>query len=325
MKGKRWVIAKRFQGAPKDGDLTLEDFELPDLKDGEVLVEAVCLTVDPYMRPYSRRLNIGDKMIGQQVARVVSSKSKDYSVGDHVLSSDGWTSHAITNAKMRKVQLPDNLPLSLALGVLGMPGMTAYNGLIDICNPKAGETVLVSGAAGAVGSLVGQIAKNLGCRVIGFAGSDAKLQFLKELGFDEAINYKKITDLDATIKSVAPKGVDVYFDNVGGEFSTTVMENMNDFGRVSACGAISQYNAEEQVRVPSIMGTVVSKRLKIQGFIVSDFEQEKNEAAIKQNIEWIKQGKLKYREHVTKGFENMYKAFQELFTGANTGKAIVNV
>ncbi|XP_072034681.1 prostaglandin reductase 1-like [Amphiura filiformis] len=264
-------------------------------------------------------------MMGQQVARVVSSKSKDYSVGDHVLSFDGWTSHVITDcATLRKVQLPDNLPLSLAMGVLGMTGMTAYFGLIDICNPKAGETVLVSGAAGAVGSLVGQIAKILGCRVIGFAGSEAKLQFLKELGFDEAINYKKITDLDATIKSVAPKGVDVYFDNVGGEFATTVIKNLNDYGRVSVCGAISQYNAEEEVKVPSVMPTVNRKRIKIQGFMVYDYEQ-KFDAAIQQHIDWIKQGKLKYREHVTKGFENMYKAFQELFTGANTGKAIVNV
>ncbi|XP_038047423.1 prostaglandin reductase 1-like isoform X2 [Patiria miniata] len=268
----------------------------------------------------------GITMIGEQIARVIESKNTEFPLGTNVLTHAGWVSHSVSDGKnLTKIPpYPKGVPLSLALGTLGMPGMTANYGLVDICAPKVGEVVVVSGAAGAVGNAVGQIAKFKGCKVIGFAGSEEKVTWLKELGFDEAFNYKTIKDLDATLKSVAPNGIDCYFDNVGGEFSNTVLNNMARLGRVACCGAISVYNDTKPLMLPAIHGTLISKEITMTGFRVVSYRDRYPEW-IQRNIQWINEGKLKYKEHVTKGFDNMFDAFMGLFSGANTGKAVVEV
>ncbi|XP_054749226.2 prostaglandin reductase 1-like [Lytechinus pictus] len=325
-KGKRWIFAKHFDGFPKKSDMRLEEFDIPALNDGEVLLEAEYLSVDPYMRAYSPSLKTGTVMIGQQVAKVIESRNENFPVGTWTLPRSGWTTHSVNNGKeLRKMPpLPADVPRSYAIGSLGMPGLTAYFGLLDITDPKPGETVLVSGAAGAVGNVVGQIAKIKGCRVIGSAGSEEKLEYLKELGFDEVFNYKTTPDLDAKLKELAPDGIDVYFDNVGGEFATAAVLNMKLFGRVSCCGAISGYNLKEPEKLSSIYSKMVFSQLKMEGFIVSRYLPRWPEA-IGVLAQWVQEGKIKVREHRTDGFENMFKAFTELFTGANTGKAIVKV
>eukprot|EP00057_Strongylocentrotus_purpuratus_P001323 XP_001198144.1 PREDICTED: prostaglandin reductase 1 isoform X1 [Strongylocentrotus purpuratus] len=324
-KGKRWIFAKHFDGFPKISDMRLEEFDIPTLKDGEVLLEAEYLSVDPYMRPYSARLQTETVMIGQQVAKVIESRNENFPVGTWTLVSSGWTTHTVSDGKgLIKMPLPEGVPRSYAIGSIGMPGVTAYFGLLDICTPKAGETVLVSGAAGAVGNVVGQIAKIKGCRVIGSAGSEEKCEYLKELGFDEVFNYKTTKNLDAKLKELAPEGIDVYFDNVGGEFATAAVLNMNLFGRIACCGAISGYNLKVPEKLSAIYGKMVFSQLKMEGFIVNRYQPRWAEA-ISALAGWVKEGKIKVREHKTDGFENMFKAFTELFTGANTGKAVVKV
>ncbi|XP_011671731.1 prostaglandin reductase 1 [Strongylocentrotus purpuratus] len=324
-KGKRWILVKHFDGFPKESDMRLEEFDIPELKEEEVLLEAEYLSVDPYMRPYSVSLQTETVMIGQQVAKVIESRNDNFPVGTWTLPSSGWTTHTVSDGKgLIKMPLPEGVPRSYAIGSIGMPGVTAYFGLLDICTPKAGETVLVSAAAGAVGNVVGQIAKMKGCRVIGSAGSEEKLEHLKELGFDEVFNYKTTQNLDAKLKELAPDGIDVYFDNVGGEFATTAVLNMKLFGRIACCGAISGYNLKEPEKLSSIYVQMVLKQLKMEGFIIYRYQPRWAEA-IGALTEWVKEGKIKVREHKTDGFENMFKAFTELFTGANTGKAVVKV
>ncbi|KAF2900199.1 hypothetical protein ILUMI_05994 [Ignelater luminosus] len=298
------------------------------------LSEAVYLSVDPYMRAYEPRLKLGTVFIGSQIAKIIDSKSKQYPVGKYVVGQFGWRSHTITSEEEAKDPelsvrvLPDfgSLPLSLGLGVLGMPGNTAYFGFLEICKPKEGETVVVSGAAGAVGSLVGQIAKIKGCKVIGIAGDDEKGKWLiNELGFDHFINYKK-PHFAKTLAACAPNGVDCYFDNVGGEMSSTVLSQMNQYGRVSVCGAISGYNSSLSTlpKATITQGFIVMKQLKIEGFVVLRWADRWMEG-IHQNLKWISEGKLKYKETVTEGFDNMFKAFVDMLQGGNTGKAVVKV
>lgn len=306
VKAKRFIYEKRFNGFPKEGDLKVLEEDLPTIKDGEFLAEAVYLSVDPYMRPYAARASLGSTCIGQQVAKIIESKNADYPVGKHIISNFGWRSHTVSNGKSETLValpmsiLPDfqGLPLSLALGVLGMPGNTAYFGFLELCQPKSGETVVVSGAAGAVGSHVGQIAKIKGLKVIGIAGSDDKIKWLKEeLGFDEVINYKT-QNVAEVLPKLAPKGVDCYFDNVGGEISTIVLNNMNLYGRVSVCGSISAYN-EINPKASTVQPAIVGKQLKIEGFVVRRWIDRWQEG-IEQNLKWIQEGKLKYKETVTK-------------------------
>ncbi|XP_071497119.1 prostaglandin reductase 1-like [Diadema antillarum] len=325
-KGKRWVLVKYFDGFPKESDVRLEEFNIPALQDGEVLVEAEFLTVDPYMRPYNRILAEGMVMTGEQVARVTKSRNDKFPVGTWVKGFLGWSTHTVNDGKRLNEMptLPPNVPRSYALGTIGMPGLTAYVGFLDICTPKEGEIVLVSGAAGAVGSVVGQIAKIKGCRVIGSAGSDEKVKYLKEIGFDEAFNYKKTTDLDAKLKELAPDGIDIYFDNVGGEFATTAIMNMRKYGRISCCGSISTYNTDNPAKTAPIFGRMLFSELKMQGFMNSTYAGRFPEG-LADLTKWVAEGKIKVREHVTEGFENMFTAFTELFTGANTGKAIIKV
>ncbi|GLG95105.1 Ptgr1_1 protein [Gryllus bimaculatus] len=333
VKAQKWILAKHFSGEPKEDDLKLEEEELPELKDGEILVEAVFWSVDPYMRPYTARFPVGITMIGSQVGKIVESKAKDFPEGRYIVGYFGWRTHTVHDTAKEPLPgfpkahlLPDfkELPYSLALGVLGMPGNTAYFGFLEICEPKEGETVVVTGAAGAVGSIVGQIAKIKGCRVIGFAGSDEKVKWLtEELGFDAAYNYKT-KDVNEALKEGAPKGVDCYFDNVGGDISSTVLNHMNTRGRISVCGSISSYNADpaNYPRAAIVQPSMVFKELRMEGFIVHRWTDRWMEG-IHTNLKWIREGKLKYRETVTEGFKNMPKAFMGMLKGENTGKAII--
>jgi len=334
VKAKKWVLKQHFVGEPKDEDLQMEEEELPEMKDGDVMFEAVCWSVDPYMRPYSTKLSPPVDMIGQQLARVVETKNGSYPLGSRYLCDFGWRNLYVVNpdkvdvanfdGKPPIIPAPDcqGLPESLLLGALGMPGATAYFGLMNVLEIKAGDTVLVSGAAGAVGSVVGQIAKIKGCKVIGYAGSDEKVAWLKELGFDYAFNYKTC-DLNATLKEAAPKGIDRYFDNVGGKFSSTVVSgHMSMGGRIACCGAISAYNATSMPQGPELFGTFIFNRLRMRGFIVYEFFNDYAKA-IGELVQWTKEGKLKAREHVTKGFENMRAAFYGMMKGENTGKAVI--
>lgn len=252
MQARKFVLKQRLQGAPKLTDFSIVEETLPALQDGEILCKAEWLTVDPYMRPACDRMQVGEQMPGGQVARVIQSKSSEFPEGSQVVGNFGWRDLTITKVLPKEkrgvetfYEMPDmkGLPDSYALGCMGMPGNTAYFGLTRICNPKAGETLVVSAAAGAVGSLVGQIGKILGMNVIGYAGTDDKVKWLKELGFDHCYNYKT-ESLPKTLKESAAKGVDCYFDNVGGEFAYHVTRQMNQFGRISLCGAISIYNED---------------------------------------------------------------------------------
>ncbi|XP_001603755.1 prostaglandin reductase 1 [Nasonia vitripennis] len=333
---KKYVFSKHFSGEPKPTDLKLVEEELPAVKDGEILAEAEYLSVDPYMRAYTVRLPVGRTMIGSQVAKIVESKNPNYPVGKRIVGYMGWRSHTVLNPekpaskdqimKDRPYIIPDlgDLSPSLALGVLGMPGNTAYFGFLEICAPKAGETVVISGAAGAVGSHVGQIAKIHGLKAIGIAGSDSKCKWLvDELGFDRAINYKT-ENIAAALKEAAPDGVDCYFDNVGGDISTTVIYQMREFGRVSICGSISSYNSDSLPKTRILQPAVVFNQLKMEGFIVTRWSDRWLEG-IEKNMQWIREGKLKYKETVTEGFENMFQAFHGMLKGENVGKAVVKV
>lgn len=265
------------------------------------------------------------------IFRVLESKHPKFPKDAIVCGSFGWRTHTIFNPDTEKTSIPayvlpsfGKLPISLALGHLGMPGNTAYFGFLDICKPKAGEVVVVTGAAGAVGSIVGQIAKLKGCKVIGVAGSDEKCKWLEEeLGFDHTINYKTANIKDE-LKKAAPDGVDCYFDNVGGTISSTIINQMRDFGRISVCGSISSYNtpASEWPKVPILQPAFIFKQLTMQGFLVWSYNARMFEG-ITNLKNWIEEGKLKYRETTTDGFDNMPQAFIDMLEGKNTGKAIV--
>jgi prostaglandin reductase 1 len=319
-------MAKRFQGAPKLSDFAIKEEPLPSLKDGEFLCKAEYISVDPYQRAYAGRMPEGWPIIGYQVAEIVESKDKNFPVGKRVVGSFGWRSHTISKAgdESQPYLVPDTagLPVSAAVGLLGMPGMTAYFGLIECCMPKPGETVVVNGAAGAVGSAVGQLAKIMGCRVIGYAGEDSKLDWLKkECGFDHVFNYKTV-DLAKSLKEAAPNGVDCFFDNVGGTFAITVYEHMNRFGRICQCGAIQSYNNTKPTMVPEFLSNFIFKELSLKGFYV-DRTFKDWPKAIRYMGEMIKEGKLKFRETIVNDFENTPQALIDLLEGKNTGKMIV--
>ncbi|XP_006142797.1 prostaglandin reductase 1 isoform X2 [Tupaia chinensis] len=265
-------------------------------------------------------------MMGQQVARVVESKNSAWPTGTVVLASSGWTTHSISDGKdLEKLptEWPDTLPLSLALGTVGMTGLTAYFGLLDICGVKGGETVLVNAAAGAVGSVVGQIAKLKGCKVVGAAGSDEKVAYLEKLGFDVAFNYKTVESLEKTLKKASPDGYDCYFDNVGGEFSNVVIPQMKLFGRIAICGAVSTYNRTHAPPPGPPPEIIIYQQLRMEGFIVSRWQGEVRQKALKNLLKWVLEGKIQYQEYVIEGFENMPAAFMGMLKGDNLGKTIV--
>jgi leukotriene B4 12-hydroxydehydrogenase/15-oxo-prostaglandin 13-reductase len=330
MMNRQFVLAARPAGFPKESDFKLIESPIPALKDGELLARALYLSVDPYMRgrmndakSYAEPVRLGEVMVGGVVSQVVESRHPGFRAGEVVQGFFGWQEYAVSNgAGVRKVA-PKLAPVSTALGVLGMPGLTAYFGLLDICHPQPGETVVVSGAAGAVGSLVGQIAKIKGCRAIGIAGSDQKINYLTgELGFDAAFNYRTVSDYFGKLKELCPDGIDAYFDNVGGKITDAVMRLLNLRGRVSVCGQVSQYNLEQPEMGPRWLGVLIVKRAKVEGFLVSDYADRFAEG-LTQMAQWLKAGKLQYREDIMEGFENMPRAFISMLKGSNTGKQLV--
>jgi NADPH-dependent curcumin reductase CurA len=307
---------------------------VPTPKDGELLLRTIWLSLDPYMRgrmsdgpSYAQPVPIGGVMEGGTVSEVIASHNPGFKVGDVVLSHAGWQTHAVSDGKgLRKID-PSAGPVSTAIGVLGMPGMTAYTGLLDIGKPQPGETVVVAAASGAVGSAVGQIAKIKGARAVGIAGGKAKCDYVKnELGFDECLDHRD-PDLAAKLKEACPKGIDVYFENVGGHVFEAVFPRLNAFARIPVCGLIAGYNATE-AEVPkwagSMMRAVLTKRLTFRGFIVSDFAARHGDF-LRDMSQWLREGKLKHREFVTEGLDSAPAAFMGLLKGANFGKQLVRV
>jgi NADPH-dependent curcumin reductase CurA len=325
-------LAARPAGYPTEGDFRLVESPVPEPGPGEFLVRVVYLSLDPYMRgrmsdarSYVPPVALGDVMEGGAVGEVVRSTHPRFAVGDVVEGRLGWQEYAVSAGKgVRKLD-PASAPISTALGVLGMPGLTAYFGLLDVGQPKPGETVVVSAASGAVGGLVGQIAKLRGCRAVGLAGSDAKVDYLTgELGYDAGINYRTAPDLDAALRAACPSGIDVYFDNVGGRITEAVSRHVNLFARFAICGLISQYNLAAPELAPRNERFVLVNRVRIQGFIVSDFAARYKEG-LAQLTEWVQQGTLKYREDVVDGLERAPAALIGLLQGQNFGKMIVRV
>ena len=287
-------------------------------------------SVDPYMRgrmndakSYVPPFEIDKPLAGSVIAKVVQSKSDNFKMGDTVAGILPWQREMIADEKSLKIIDTTIAPASYYLGILGMTGLTAYFGLMQIGKPKAGETVVVSGAAGAVGVVVGQIAKIQGCHVVGIAGTAEKIKLLKDqFGFDEAINYKTTTDIKKAITTACPNGVDVYFDNVGGDISDAVISNINFHGRIPLCGQISLYNSTEEPTGPRIQPMLLTKRVLMQGFIIGNFKEQFPEG-LKQMAQWVKEGKLKFTETIERGFEKLPVALIGLFKGEDTGKIIV--
>jgi prostaglandin reductase 1 len=328
VKARKYVVKTTFVGIPKKEDFEIVEHELPPIKNGEVLVKTEWISVDPYMRAYNARYPTPYDQFGYQVGLVQESKDPRYPVGSRIVSHKGWCDYAIVNnsaTSMKPYKLPDlkELPISLGVGAVGMPGATAYFGFLELCQPKSGETVVVTGAAGAVGSIVGQIAKIKGCRVIGFAGDDSKCSWLESIGFDKAYNYKT-ADISSALNEAAPEGVDCYFDNVGGEISSIVLSKMNLYGRIAVCGSISSYNEVDTPKASILQMHLVSKQLKMEGFLVSRWEGKWG-TAFADIIHWIRSGKMKTEEHITEGFDNLYEAFVGMLAGENVGKAVVKV
>jgi NADPH-dependent curcumin reductase CurA len=332
---RRIVLAARPKGEPQDTDFRLEQATMPQPLEGQVLLRILFLSLDPYMRgrmnegpSYAPPVSIGEVMEAGTVAEVIESRSSKWKRGDIVLSYSGWQEYAVANADgLRKLD-PAVAPVSTALGVLGMPGLTAYTGLLNIGQPKPGETVVVSAASGAVGAVVGQIAKIKGTRVVGIAGRSDKCKYLiNELGFDAAVD-RGDPGFSEDLKAACPNGVDVYFENVGGSVLKSVVPLLNNFGRIPVCGLIAEYNlsgpAEGPDFTPVLMRAILTKRLTFRGFIVSDFASQQGDFS-REMSEWIREGKVKYREDIVDGLENAISAFKGLLQGANFGKLIVKV
>jgi NADPH-dependent curcumin reductase CurA len=332
---RRIVLASRPVGEPKPSDFRLEEYPVPQPGAGEVLLRAQWLSLDPYMRgrmsdapSYAKPVGIGAVMEGGTVGEVVASNNDRFAPGDIVLGHTGWQTHALSNgAGLRKLD-PKLAPVSTALGVLGMPGMTAYTGLLDIGKPQPGETVVVAAASGAVGSAVGQIAKVKGARAVGIAGGADKCRYVKdELGFDDCLDHRA-ADFAAQLKAACPKGIDVYFENVGGAVFDAVLPLLNPFARIPVCGLIAHYNATELPpgpnRLPLLMRNVLTKRLLVRGFIVTDFAARLDDF-LRDMSQWVREGRIKYREDVVQGLENAPATLIGLLKGKNFGKQLVRV
>lgn len=318
------------EGLPSESNFEIVRTDLPKAGDGEVLRRTIYLSLDPYMRgrmstrkSYAEPAKIGEPMVGQTISEVVESKNDRYRPGDFVLGYDGWQSYAVSGGKgLRKLD-PAAAPLSYALGVLGMPGLTAYVALLDTGRPREGETVVVSAAAGAVGSIAGQIANIKGCRVIGTAGSDKKCAYVvNDLGFDVCINYKR-EDLKEALKAACPAGIDVYLDNVGGAVLEAVLKRINVNARIPLVGLISQYNDVQLSPGPNLL-SLISNRALIQGMLVTD-HTDRMPDFLRDMSQWLREGKVRYREDIIQGLENAPRAFIGLLQGENIGKRIVQV
>lgn len=331
---RRIVLASRPVGAPTQENFRLETVAAPTINDGEMLLRSVYLSLDPYMRgrmndakSYADPVAIDEVMVGATVCQVEASNNSDYEVGEWVLAYTGWQDYGVSNGEgLIKLGKEPTHP-SYALGIMGMPGFTAYMGLLDIGQPKEGDTLVVAAATGPVGATVGQIGKLKGCRVIGVAGGQEKCQHAKEvLGFDECIDHKA-DDFAEQLAKACDNGIDVYFENVGGKVFDAVMPLLNTGARIPVCGLISQYNAtslpEGPDRMSSLMGTLLVKRIKMQGFIIfDDYAHRYNEFATQMD-EWLSQGKMHYREHLIEGLDEAPKAFMGLLEGQNFGKLVI--
>ncbi|MGV3704320.1 MAG: NADP-dependent oxidoreductase [Arcticibacter sp.] len=326
------LLNKRPQGKPTLDDFKFAEEEIPTAAEGQVLLKTRYVSVDPYLRgrmtdakSYVPPFQLNQPVQSGIVAEVLESKSASFNQGDFVSGLLEWKEFQVSDGKgLNKVD-STAADLSAYLGILGMTGLTAYLGLTEIGRPQAGETLVVSGAAGAVGSVVGQIGKILGCKVIGIAGSDDKIEVLKsKFGFDAGINYKTAKDMKQALADAAPQGVDIYFDNVGGEVSDAVLANINNLGRVPLCGAISSYNDTEVSVGPRVQPVMVKNSVLMQGFIVSNYSAKFPES-IQQLTRWLQEGKLTYTETVVEGFDQIPQAFIDLFEGKNNGKMVVKV
>ena len=326
------ILAARPAGLPKEADFRLVESEMPRARPGEVLVRSLFLSVDPYMRgrmrsngSYARAVELGEVITGGIVGRVIESNDPRLGSGEVVEGMLGWQEYATAPAKALRRVDPQVAPISTALSVLGMPGLTAYFGLLDICRPQPGETVVISAAAGAVGSLVGQIARIKRCRAIGIAGSDDKIRFItRDLGFDGGFNYKTVEDYRAKLKELCPTGIDVYFDNVGGPITDAVVRLLNTRARIAICGQISQYNSEQAEMGPRWLDQLVVKQAKMEGFLVFQYA-DRYEDGLRQLTTWLRERRIKYREDVVEGLQNAPRAFIRMLEGENIGKQLVKV
>ncbi|MGJ5630620.1 NADP-dependent oxidoreductase [Nostoc sp. CALU 1950] len=327
---KQIILKSRPVGEPKESDFALVETPTPEPGEGEILSRTIYLSLDPYMRgrisggqSYAAPVELGSVIVGGTVSQVIKSNHPQFQVGDFVLNSNGWQTYAVSKGETLRKLDPTQAPLSYSLGVLSMPGLTAYAALLDIGQPKEGETVVVSAASGAVGAVVGQIAKIKGARVVGIVGSDEKRDYIvKELGFDVGIN-RKTQELDSALKEAAPNGIDVYYDNTAGVILETVLQQINLGARIPLVGLISEYNATSTPPGPNLMPLLI-KRALIKGFLVGDYQHRFNDF-LRDVSGWLQSGQLKYREDVVIGLENAPSAFIGLLRGDNFGKLIVKV
>ena len=329
-------LARRPIGEPKDSDFTFATVELPALGENEVLLRTIHLSLDPYMRgrmsdakSYAEPVAIGDVMVGATVCEVVESRSERRSPGDIVVAGAGWQTHAVVDARETRVLDRGSAPISTALGVLGMPGFTAYAGLLEIGKPRAGETVVVAAATGPVGSAVGQIAKLKGARAVGIAGGPEKVAALTdEFGFDAALDHRSPTFREE-LAAATPDGVDVYFENVGGHVGAAVLRRLNTYARVPVCGLVAGYNdtkaPEGPDRFPGFMSQVLVRSLTVRGFIQHEFVPTHYGQFLTEMGEWVREGVVRYREDIVQGLENAPEAFRGLLAGRNFGKLVIQV
>lgn len=336
MKTQQIRLAARPVGEPQDSDFELVETELPPLEDGQVLLHTVYLSLDPYMRgrmseakSYAEPLAIGEAVLGGTVCEVLESRSSKRSVGDLVLAFAGWQTHAVVDARHTRRLDPDAAPVSTALGVLGMPGFTAYAGLLEIGRPQPGETVVVAAATGPVGSAVGQIARLKGARAVGIAGGPEKCRALiEEFGFDAAVDHRS-ADFRDQLKAATPDGIDVYFENVGGPVTAAVVRRLNRFARIPVCGLVANYNATEAPsgpdRLPAFLGQVLTLSLTVRGFIQDDFVPTHHDDFLREMTAWVADGSVAYREDVVEGLDRAPEAFRGLLAGRNFGKLLVRV
>jgi NADPH-dependent curcumin reductase CurA len=329
---RQYYLASRPDGMPSAENVPARDVPVADAADGEVVIRNMYISLDPAIRGwmgdapnYIEPIALGDAVRSSVIGRVALSGSPDFEPGDVVMTVGGWENYTRgPAAMMTKLDENAGLPLSNFLSVLGPTGLTAYFGLLEVGRPKAGDTVLVSAAAGAVGSVVGQIARLMGCRVVGMAGSDDKCRWLtEELGFDSAINYKTCGDYQAAIRQACPDGVDVYFDNVGGDILDAALMCLNQFARVAVCGWISSYN-DDDAPGPKNLWQLVAKSVTIQGFVILDYVERFGEG-LGQLAQWLMAGELKHREDIVDGLDNILPTFLTLFDGSNQGKLMIRI
>lgn len=325
-------LASRPRGKVTQDNFAIVTEPLPKISEGQILVRNLYMSVDPYMRgrmndvkSYVPPFQIDKVMQAGVIGEVIETRNDNFAVGEIVSGMLGWENFSLSDGKGLRKIAREGAPLSYHLGILGMPGMTAYVGLVGIARAKAGETVFISAASGAVGSVAGQIAKILGCRVTGCAGSDEKVELMKaEFGYDAGFNYRSSQSIPDSVRETCPDGIDVDFENVGGPIFEAVLWNMRNFGRIALCGMIANYNDEKLQPGPRGMATIIGRRLTIRGFIVGD-EPALCMEYVEKASQWLAEGRMKYRETVAQGVENAPQAFMDLLDGKNVGKQIVKL